>query len=643
MTAPLDDADPRAALASALGDDPVVAAGRATEVERQPVDHDRGPVDETRQCGVTDDRVMAPLRDHDEDDFPDRWRQPGRYSLRRVRRLRRRRRAVVLARPESRAPQDTDDTPLGRLVASQRPDTESSGIVALPDGRDAFAARIMLCDTAVRTLDVQYYIWHRDVTGTLMADAVRRAADRGVRVRMLIDDNNTRGLDPVLTALNAHPNIELRLFNPFFQRRFRLLGYLTDFARLNRRMHNKSLTADNQATIIGGRNIGDEYFGADDKMMFVDLDALAVGPVAHEVSADFDRYWACESAYPVDDLLPSLPPEGARRLADEAARALAQPGARRFAGVLAGRSFVRRVLAGQLEFEWTRVRMVSDDPAKGLGKADSHVTLPQLLRDFVGTPQRELRLVSAYFVPAKAGTQALVKLAERGVSIEVLTNSLAATDVFAVHAGYAKRRRDLLAASVRIHEMKPRGAAEDTGADEGAADDGEADLRRRPPAVQPPAGGSPGAAAARGLGPGGRSDRAPGFGGSGGPSHGATMRRRFGGSSASSLHAKTFMVDDERVFIGSFNFDPRSAHLNTEMGFIIDSPTMALAIERTFSEHLPSRAYQVELADDGRHLQWRDEPANGGDIVIHTTEPETRPWLRLAVRLLAFLPFEWML
>jgi len=204
-------------------------------------------------------------------------------------------------RTTSAALLDTADTRLGKSITpllATHPGL--SGIYALPDSRDAFAARARLAEVAERTLDVQYYIWENDMTGTLLFEALHAAADRGVRVRLLLDDNTTQGLDPMLAALDSHPTIEVRLFNPFVIRKPRI-GYLTDFSRANRRMHNKSFTADNQVTIIGGSNIGDEYFGAAAKgSLFVDLDVMAVGPIVTEVSKDFDRYWASASSYPLD-------------------------------------------------------------------------------------------------------------------------------------------------------------------------------------------------------------------------------------------------------------------------------------------------------------------------------------------------------
>ncbi|RIX71300.1 phospholipase D-like domain-containing protein, partial [Acidovorax cavernicola] len=210
-------------------------------------------------------------------------------------------RTTSSALPASAAAQ----TPLGQALAPQAAAHAGlSGIYALSDPLEAFAARALLMRAAQQTLDVQYYIWHDDTTGALLARELLAAAGRGVRVRLLLDDVGTSGLDAQWSALDQHPQIEVRLFNPMAVRRPKALGYLTDFTRANRRMHNKSLTADNQATVIGGRNIGDEYFGATDGVLFADLDVLAVGAIVPEVSHDFDRYWASDSSYPVAALLP---------------------------------------------------------------------------------------------------------------------------------------------------------------------------------------------------------------------------------------------------------------------------------------------------------------------------------------------------
>jgi len=460
-----------------------------------------------------------------------------------------------------------------------------SGIVALPDGHDAFAARALLADAAERTLDVRYYIWHNDMSGTLLFAALRRAADRGVRVRLLLDDNNTAGLDTVLAALEAHPNIDVRLFNPFRARRWRLLGYLTDFKRLNRRMHNKSFTADNHATIVGGRNVGDEYFDAGRAPWFVDLDVLAIGPVVDAVSRDFERYWASASATPVARVLPGATAASLTAVAADAARVERDPAAAAYVAALARSPLVGDLLAHRLNFEWSPTQMVSDDPAKGLGRAPEEALLWHRLKTSIGAPVRELRLVSPYFVPGSAGVDALAAIARQGVRVEVLTNALEATDVAVVHSGYAKRRKALLGAGVSLLELKR---------------------------------GSPGSA----------------------PKHRKWTGRSGSGSSASSLHAKTFCVDRSRVFVGSFNFDPRSARLNTEMGFVIDSRGLGEAITKWFAEEVPTRAYRVSLGDTGR-LRWIDR--HDGVEVVREEEPGTSAWRRFAVALLSVLPIEWLL
>jgi len=444
-----------------------------------------------------------------------------------------------------------------KLAAVLQPQVQAhagcSGVVMLADGRDAFAARVLLADAAERTLDLQYYIWHGDLSGTLLFEAVHRAADRGVQVRLLLDDNSTAGLDATLAALDAHPNIEVRLFNAFVHRRVRMLGYLTDFSRLNRRMHNKSFTVDNEVTIVGGRNVGDEYFGADQEISFIDLDVLAVGPVVHDVSADFDRYWESASSTPAAQVIRAAKPGSLAVLRASCARAEHEPGATAYIEAVARRPFVQELLAGDLPFEWVPVRLVSDDPAKGLDRV---------------------------FVPGRRATQTFAALARSGVRMSVLTNALEATDVAAVHAGYARRRKPLLAAGVRLFELKR------TSSERSARD------------------------------------------------------RVFGGSSSSSLHTKTFSVDRVRLFVGSFNFDPRSMRLNTEMGFIIDSPTLATRIADTFVTSVPDRAYTVRLNRSGS-LQWV-EWVDGHEIV-YDRDPGTSIWLRAGVKLLSLLPIDWLL
>src|SRR5690554_6888172 len=251
-------------------------------------------------------------------------------------------------------PEHAQATRLGQALAPAiAAHPGESGIYALPDPHDAFAARVLLARAAERTLDVQYYIWHGDMTGTLLLEELHAAADRGVRVRLLLDDNGTVGLDTELAALAQHPQIEVRLFNPFRVRKPKWIGFLTDFSRLNRRMHNKSFTADNSATIIGGRNIGDEYFGATSGVLFTDLDVLAVGPVVDAVSTDFDRYWASGSAYPVEQILPEVTPDHLTQLAERAALIERNSKAASYVSAVARSSFIRQLLDGDRSEEHT--------------------------------------------------------------------------------------------------------------------------------------------------------------------------------------------------------------------------------------------------------------------------------------------------
>jgi cardiolipin synthase C len=477
-------------------------------------------------------------------------------------------------------PADTSSCKLARSVALPMSSHDGkSGIVALRDARDAFAARAHLADAAEHTLDIQYYIWRNDMSGTLLLEALRRAADRGVRVRLLLDDNNTSGLDVLLAALDSHPHISIKLFNPFTLRRSRTLNFLIDFARLNRRMHNKSFTADNQVTIVGGRNIGDEYFDAHTELAFVDLDVLAIGPVVRDVSIDFEKYWYSASAYPASRILKH--PEASLVLdIDRAARRVAhKPAADAYVRALHGSQFVQHLIAGTLPYEWAATQMLSDDPAKALGGVRRGL-LTERLGAILRDPVSELQLITAYFVPTRAGVLALAELVRRGVKVVVLTNSLEATDVGVVHAGYAKHRKQLLKAGVAIYELK-RMSNVYSGRD-----------------------------------------------------------RKLTGSSGSSLHAKTFSVDRSRVFIGSFNFDPRSAQLNTEIGFLIDSPMLARMIADTFVQDIPERSYRVELSRRGL-LRWVE--TRNGIETIHKREPAAPWWRRAALWLLARLPIEWLL
>ncbi len=478
----------------------------------------------------------------------------------------------------------TADTRLGRAIAPLAlAHPGESGIVLLKNAHDAFAARALLAEAAEVTLDVQYYIWQYDITGTMLLDVLYRAAERGVRVRLLLDDNGISGLDGALAALDTHPNIEVRLFNPFVVRSPKWIGYVTSFSRLNHRMHNKSFTADNQATIIGGRNIADEYFGAGQGALFADLDVLAIGPVVSELSDDFDRYWSSASAYPAAVILPQAGEQDLAQVVETARACNDRSEASRYVCAVADSEFLKNLLEGNLGFTWAPVSMVSDDPRKVLGKKPKNGLMSRQLAEAMGSPEHSIILVSPYFIPTKAGVELFRNLERQGVHVRVLTNSLEANDVAMVHAGYAKYRKPLLEAGVQLFELRKL--------------PGEEPVERQ-------------------------------------------LQGNLIGSSSSSLHAKTFAVDGKRLFVGSFNFDPRSVHINTELGFVIESPELAQAVEDHFEEKARVTAYEVVL-DEAGHLQWIER--NGEDEIRHSHDPGTGPVKRMLVSLFSFLPIEHLL
>lgn len=488
-------------------------------------------------------------------------------------------------RVASQALADTAQTRLGQAVAPRvAAHPGQSGFVPFEDPHDAFAARVLLARVAERSLDVQYFIWHGDAVGTLLWQALWQAAERSVRVRLLIDDANNAGLDPVLAALDAHPNIELRLYNPFVNRGSRVIGYLTDFSRLNRRMHNKSYTADNQVSVVGGRNIADEYFGAAEGLGFADLDVMAIGPVVQQVSREFDLYWNSPSAYPAAAFVGPIPADPAAVLLPRFEAVPKEPRAALYLAAVRQAPFVRDLLEQRLVYDWATGEVLYDKPAKTLdAEARSDLLLLPVLMKRMGSPQKRMDIISPYFVPGAVGTDILSEMARRGVQVRVLTNSLASSDERVVHAGYLKRREDLLRAGVRLYELKP-GAAKSS-------------LR---------------------------------------------VRGRFGPGKVSGLHAKTYAVDGARIFVGSFNFDQRSAHLNTEMGLVIDSPLAAQQLADAFDTEVPDIAYELRMAPDGTGLQWLERTPSGG-TTVYDVDPETSAWQRFQVGFLAGLPIDWLL
>jgi putative cardiolipin synthase len=494
-------------------------------------------------------------------------------------------------RSESHAYTDTATTRLGRGFGAQAAEHPGrSGVVALARGLDAFVARFALAELAERSLDVQYYIWHGDTTGRLLIDALLRAAERGVRLRLLLDDVGTAADDMALLMLDAHPNVEVRLFNPLAGRGARNLSLVADFERSNRRMHNKSFTADNQAAIVGGRNIGDEYFEARADVGFADLDVVVNGPAVAQVSTGFDRYWNSPAAFPIAALTGVRPDAGdivaARAALEEFSRSQrATP----YAEALKSSRLAQAMREGTLAASYGQVRVVYDDPSKAAGNADKEaLLLPQLMPE-IEALRAELLLVSPYFVPGEAGVAKLRSLRSRGIRVRVVTNSLAATDVPLVHSGYARYRRPLLEAGIELYEVKPTAELAEARREE---------KRER----------SEGAA------------------------------HRVSGSSRASLHAKTQVFDRRAAFVGSLNLDPRSVFTNTETGVVIDNPPLVDEMLQTFDRQLPALAYRLTLQPGG-DLEWVDSGADGKEV-RYRSEPETGTWQRIKVWFYSLWPLE---
>ncbi len=448
-----------------------------------------------------------------------------------------------------------------------------SGFRLLPSSHEAFLARAELIRAAQRSLDLQYYIVHDGLSTQILMDELLAAADRGVRVRLLIDDLNSDGRDYEIGVLAAHPNIQVRLFNPMHLGRStgltRTLGRLMNLSQQHRRMHNKLWLADDSVAIVGGRNLGDEYFDAEPSLNFTDIDLLGVGPVAHQLGQSFDQYWNSALSKPVQDFLWRQP--DARDL-DHARKGLRRSIARAQAerGPLVESLLTYRHeprLAGWLdELIWAPGQSLWDAPSKVLtgDEPDPALLLTTQLAPELEQVRQELYLVSAYFVPAQEGLRYLTQRAEAGVDIRLLTNSLEATDVPPVHGGYAPARRALLEHGVRLFE-----------------------LRRRP--------GQRGSGSRAGYNLTGMSD--------------------------SSLHSKAAIFDRRKVFIGSFNFDPRSALWNTEVGVIVDSPELAGRVrELALRGMSPPLSYEVKLQRHGdeTRLVWVTE--DGGRL--HTLKHE---------------------
>jgi putative cardiolipin synthase len=499
--------------------------------------------------------------------------------------------ASLPANPErtpSYAITDNGDTLLARSLAPRLAQNPGQSIFyPLGAGPDALTARMALARAAQKTLDLQYYSFDADTTGSALLGELIDAADRGVRVRLLIDDFHTSKQDKLWAALDAHPSIEVRLFNPFASRGARWVQLAFDFGRLDRRMHNKQMVVDNLVGVIGGRNIGDAYFSAKPDLDFSDLDIMVAGPVVPVASKVFDQYWNSESAYPVAALLPEgkEEPETLRGIRKDIEAKSDLAHASPFVQELLDSGLAHGIEAGHLPGYVGTARVIADKPDKIEESPDDPSThaVPRL-RALMEKAQTELVLVSPYFLPDD-NEKWLTGIAARGVKVRVLTNSFAATDVSAVHAGYARHREALLNAGIELYELKPTANAE---------------LAR---------------------------DR-------------GRLTSTFA-SSRAALHAKAYVVDRRLLFVGSLNLDPRSDRLNTEMGVVLDSPALASRLVEDMEKHLPEIAWHVALRKDEfghESLTWTTYEQ--GKEVTTDKEPGMSVWQHIGIDFLGLLPVE---
>ena len=489
----------------------------------------------------------------------------------------------ISERARSNAIDDGVNTSMGRQFAAElAANPAKTGVFLLPHGRDAFAARALLARKAEKSTDLQYYMYHQDTVGSLLTYEVLRAADRGVRVRMLIDDIYGNQGEDTWVALDAHANIEVRLWNPWKRGKNRMLQSVLRALDINYRMHSKSYTVDNQATVLGGRNIGDEYFDADTNVAFSDIDVLAIGPSVAEVSSQFDQYWNSELAYPVNILVRRGSAQELDVLRDARTDFYNKQATSDYVKALTDSGLAHGLADGSLQFSWSEAHVIHDSPLKEtLGNNGKDELLISQLAPYITGSKKTVDIVSPYFVPGDNAADALCKLAEDGVAVRILTNSLASNDVSAVHAGYSKYRRKLLRCGVRLFEL-----------DESIKDREGKAFTWLP------------------------------------------------GLKKSSLHAKTMVFDGEVMFVGSFNFDQRSLYINTEIGLVFHDPDIAGAAARKFEDNVNKVAFEVEFSREGGRENMRWVGGQGGPEVVIEEEPYSTTFQKATVGILKWLPID---
>jgi len=463
---------------------------------------------------------------------------------------------------------------------------QQPGFYLLSDNTDAFIARFALATVAEKTLDIQYYIMHNDASGQSLAYAILSAADRGVHVRILVDDINLSRRDTSLKMLSQHKNIEIRIFNPLTNRNwFRNIELVINLNRAGRRMHNKAFIIDNSAAIIGGRNIGDEYFDARNSLNFVDLDLLTIGSVVNDITTSFNDYWKSHWATPIEKLsktkVAKIHLTTIRNKLRDRWHHLRNT---EYFKSLKQSNLTKKIINKEIPFVHADARLFYDRPEKlNQLKAEELIHFGPEIMPFFNNVKEELLIASPYFVPGTAGTHWLKDKQAAGTDIKILTNSLAATDVIAVHAGYKKYRKQLLQSGIKLFELKSTAQ------------------------------------------------------------HVRDKTKNFlKGVSSSSLHAKYMIIDRRYVFIGSANIDPRSNTLNTEIGMMIDSKELAEQARLLFNKTCDlENSFQLAVNKTGKQLSWTT--MNDNKMISFHSEPDASLLKKIAVFILGLLPIESLL
>lgn len=483
--------------------------------------------------------------------------------------------------------EQTEPTVLGKaLQADIAANPGKSGLRLLETGSASYKMRLALIQAAEKTLDLQYYSMHDDTTANLLLEAIVRAAQRGVRIRMLLDSLAASEVNYTLSVLNEFKNVETRVFNPFATRDHglmqRFMKATVNLDEFNRRMHNKALIADNQLAIIGGRNLGDEYFEENTDVTFRDIDVLTAGPVTNRISQSFDIYWNDKNSVPIAQVIkPTDNVEEVRNMRAALAAHWEEVHQTEKGLQLLDSKLSERLKDADVAMIWAPTEFVGDDPKK-INKEETSVadSKPILRLDsLLENAQYEFLAVSPYFVPRPEGVTWLADMVKRGIAVKVVTNSLASTDVVAVHTGYRDYRKDVVRSGVELYEMK---------------------------AVE-----------------------------------GKRPKQRLLGASApahASLHAKVYVIDGKEVMIGSFNLDPRSVELNTELSIVVHSPEIAAQVKKMFNEvAAPTESYRVTL-DKEDNLVWTG--VDKGKPVTFHSEPHPGLWRTLQVNVMDLLPIE---